>query len=69
VTVAPGGVVVVLFRLEDSQSCQPWELCPLLELDNGDLREVEVASTTVVLVLVVEVKLPRGVEDSQSCHP
>jgi len=40
-----------------------------VEADNDDLEEVVVASTTVVLVLVVEVKLPREVEDSQSCQP
>jgi len=68
VTVAPGEVVVVFFKLEDSQSCQPWESVWLVEADNDDLEEVVVASTTVVLVLVVEVKLPREVEDSQSCQ-
>jgi hypothetical protein len=61
--------VVVLFKLEDSQSCQPRESVRLVELGNDDRGEVVVASTTFVLVLVVEVKLSREVEDPQSCQP
>jgi hypothetical protein len=41
----------------------------LVELGNDDRGEVVVASTTFVLVLVVEVKLSREVEDPQSCQP